>query len=125
MLARRTEISDMYDQALGTMSEFEVLSIPDGYGWSRYVYPIRINDQSIDRDEFLQALAKADIQGSVYFRPIHTFSWYRALGYRPDQFPESCNQYRRLMAIPCHSALTDGQVEYVIATILRLVSSWP
>ena len=122
MLARRTEITDQYSYAFSHLAELELLTEPNGCGWSRYTFPIRISDLTIGRDEFLQRLADKGVQGSVYFKPIHTFSWFQAQGYQPNDYPESVAQYKRLLAVPCHSKLTDAQVNHVIKTVSSIVS---
>lgn len=76
----------------------------------------------IDRNAFIDELKKRGVGASVHFIPLHVHPYYRdAFGYRPESLPTAHGLYLRSISLPIFSAMTDAQVERVIATVEALV----
>jgi dTDP-4-amino-4,6-dideoxygalactose transaminase len=72
----------------------------------------------IGRDEFINALTARRIGSSVHFIPVHLHPYYRdRFGYVPDDFPVALANYQRMLSLPLHPGLSDGDVEDVIAAV--------
>jgi dTDP-4-amino-4,6-dideoxygalactose transaminase len=85
-----------------------------------HLYPIRLELErlSIGRDEAIVRLNARGVGTSVHFIPIHLHPYYRdKYGYRPEDFPVAYDAYQRLISLPLHSALSDEDVEHVIASV--------
>ena len=60
---------------------------------------------------------------SVHFIPLHLHSYYRdTFGERPDDFPVATAQFERAVSLPIWSAMTDGDVERVVAAVRDTVA---
>lgn len=126
LFKRRCEITDAYDEAFSDLDTVELLHRPAGFLWSRYVYPVRLTAKaSIDRDQFLGGLRSAGIQGSVYFRPIHTFSHYQPRVRYPNRLRVAVHEWQRLASLPCHAGLTDDDVQRVINVTRQQLTETP
>jgi perosamine synthetase len=124
MLARRAAIAARYDEAFRGMDALELPSCPPDRSHARHLYVIRLVSPAlrIDRGAFVDELKKRGIGASVHFIPLHVHPYYRdAFGYRPEALPVALDLYQRSISLPIYSAMTDEQVERVIAAVQGLV----
>jgi dTDP-4-amino-4,6-dideoxygalactose transaminase len=50
--------------------------------------------------------------------------WYRqTFGYRPEALPVAHEVYLRSVSLPIYSAMTDAQVERVIAAVFEVIAA--
>ncbi|HEY3412162.1 MAG TPA: DegT/DnrJ/EryC1/StrS family aminotransferase [Armatimonadota bacterium] len=70
------------------------------------------------RDELKAHLAAAGIGSEIYYPiALHRQPCYLDLGYAEGALPESERACREVLALPIHSGLLDGDIEYVCDTI--------
>src|SRR5207249_3824508 len=82
--------------------------------WQRYVLRLRPGTLTIDRNRFIQELSERNVGTSVHFIPIHVHPYYRdKYGFKPDTFPVAYAEYRRILSLPLHPGLSDGDVGHV------------
>ena len=120
MHARRREIVAMYDEAFGACGAFDLPVERDEVQHAWHLYPLRIREGalSITRDEMIEELRARNIGTSVHFIPVHTFTYYREkYGYRPEDFPVTWREAERLISLPLHPGLGDGDVRDVIEAV--------
>jgi dTDP-4-amino-4,6-dideoxygalactose transaminase len=80
--------------------------------WHAYVI------EADGRDRLQAALARAGIGAAVYYPlPLHRQKPYLALGYRDGDFPVAETFSQRCLALPMYPELTDGQIEWVAASL--------
>ena len=53
---------------------------------------------------------------------MHLQPWYRKMGFKEGDFPESEAYYKQAISIPCYPDLTDDQVEQVSDKLHRLLA---
>lgn len=122
--ARRREIVRMYNEHF---SKEEALEIPVKrpyveHAWHLYALRLNTDVLRIDRNEFIDELAKRNIGTSVHFIPVHIHPYYRKkYGYKPDDFPVAYSNYLREVSIPLCPRLTDEDVYDVIEAIMDIV----
>lgn len=81
-------------------------------------------DAPIGRDEFIERLFEQGIGCSVHYVPLHQHPyWKERYGLTPEMFPESQKAYERTVTIPLYTAMTDEQVERVIAAVRRALGA--
>ncbi|MDQ6877306.1 MAG: DegT/DnrJ/EryC1/StrS aminotransferase family protein [Candidatus Dormibacteraeota bacterium] len=120
MQERRTTIAQAYTAAF---NQFEEITPPPerlevDHAW--HIYSIRLNlDQlRIDRGQFINELKRRNIGTSVHFIPIHLHRYYREkYGLRPEDFPVATREYERIVSLPLHPGLSDGDVQDVIQAV--------
>ena len=122
--AQRARIAARYDEAFRAAPELETPTVVDGSETSWHLYVLRLNEEqlSIDRAEFLKALAAENVGTSVHFIPLHCHPWYRErYGFAPEAFPNAYAQYRRAISLPIYGLMSDEDVDDVIAAVRKVV----
>jgi dTDP-4-amino-4,6-dideoxygalactose transaminase len=117
---RRRAVVAAYHAAFGDDEAFELpVERPDvEHAWHLYVLRLRPEVLSIGRDQFIEELTRRKIGTSVHFIPIHLHPYYRdRYGYAPDTFPVANSNYRRMLSLPLHPGLTEGDVADVVEAV--------
>jgi len=63
------------------------------------------------RDQLIDYLASKKIHSSVHFKPLHL---YNLLKVDKKILPVSEKEWVKLLSLPCHSGMTDDDVDYVV-----------
>ncbi len=124
ILKRRREIVELYRQALAPLEAFDLPVERDDCQSAWHLFPIRIREGAlkISRDEFIEEMRARNIGTSVHFIPVHTFTYYREkYGFKDQDFPVAFRESERLVSLPLHPGLSDGDVEDVVAAIRDIV----
>ena len=85
--------------------------------WHQYV--IRVEpDFPLSRDELAEYLRSKGIGTAVHYPiPVHHQPLYRKLGYPQDDCPNAVEASRRVLSLPVHPLLSDGDLDYIIESI--------
>ena len=121
---RRQEVARAYDEAFAGVAALETpTELPDvESSWHLYVLRLRPEHLRIGRDDFIRDLSDRNIGTSVHYRPLHMMTFYsEKYGYAPEALPVSRNAFERMISIPVHPRLTDGDVADVIDAVLSIV----
>lgn len=122
MLARRTEIATRYRQAFSDDERLELLATHDDrdHAWHLFVVKLKHEALSIDRNRFIEILKERGIGTSVHFIPLHCHPYYRSTyQLQPDDLPVAHALYQRSVSLPIYSAMSDADVDRVIAAVLE------
>jgi dTDP-4-amino-4,6-dideoxygalactose transaminase len=122
---RRREIVSAYNLAFRDVDALEIpVERPEvEHAWHLYVLRLRPGTLRIGRDRFIEELTARNIGTSVHFIPIHLHPYYRQkYGYSPDQFPVAYGNYQRMLSLPLHPMLTDGDVSDVVGAVLDVAT---
>jgi UDP-2-acetamido-2-deoxy-ribo-hexuluronate aminotransferase len=115
--AARQALGARYDAGL---REVPGLQIPARDPRSSHVfhqYTIKVDEVS-QRPKLQQHLAQHGIPSAIYYPlPVHQQPAYAYLGYRAGQFPVAEHLCRQVLSLPLHPALTEEQVDYIVASI--------
>lgn len=120
---RRKEIVAKYNEVFAGMPEIIVQKdIPESDS-VRHLYILRLNPDKlkINRRQFFDAMAAENIMCNVHYIPVYLQPFYRDRGYEPGLCPEAEALYENMMSIPLYPAMTDKDVEDVIAAVKKLV----
>jgi dTDP-4-amino-4,6-dideoxygalactose transaminase len=122
--ARRTAITGRYDEAFDDLPFDSFAPLPDGDVHARHLYTILVDPvrAGFSRDDLAARLAAAGIATSVHFPAVHLHSYYaRQFGFAAGQFPFAEAIAARVLSLPLSPALTDDQVDVVIAAVRHAV----
>ena len=120
---RREAVAMAYHQALADLP----LQLPpgprDGDTHSWHLYVVRLADEArIGRDAFIEKLFAAGIGCSVHYVPLHLHPYWRErYSLTPEHFPQSQKAYERMVSLPLYTAMSDADVERVIAAVRGLL----
>jgi len=124
---KRQRIAEIYYEEL---KDIPRLALPklhcamEDHSW--YLFNVLIEPDNtkngIDRDSFIDELAKRDIGTSVHYKPLHRMTYYKEkYGLKPEMFPNAERVFERCVSLPMFSAMTDEQVDYVIKNIKEVL----
>ncbi len=114
---RRKEIWERYNEAFRDLPVITPLPPePDTkHSFHLYTLLLKLEDISINRDEFLQEMTRRNIGVGVHYIALHLHPYYqREFGYKKGQFPNAEWISERTVSIPLSPKLTDEDVEDVI-----------
>lgn len=126
MWARRRDIAQRYTEAFSTLPQLH--TPPDAprdgqHAWHLYLLRLNLDQLTLNRAEFIQALKNLNIGTSVHFIPLHLHPYYReTYGYLPNDLPVAYQEYQRLVSLPIYSRMTDQDVRDVIDAVTTLVA---
>lgn len=113
--SRRREIAERYNAAFRDIRRLSVPLAPAGSEHVYHLYSLRVDG---DRQAFQDALTAAGVGNGVYYPiPLYRTDLFKAMGLRPEDFPVCEAAAARIVSIPCHPALSDADVERVIAAV--------
>ena len=111
-LARR------YDEMLADLPVVTPWQHPDSYsGLHLYVIRLKLGEIRASHREVFESLRKQGIGVNLHYIPVHTQPFYAAMGFAPDDFPESMRYYKEAISIPMFHGLTFEQQDAVVAAL--------
>lgn len=121
---RRREVVAAYHEAFAGEDALELPVERNDveHAWHLYVLRLRPGVLAIDRGRFIEEMTRRRIGTSVHFIPLHLHPYYRdTYGYGPGQFPVAQSNYERMLSLPLHPGLSDGDVADVITAVRDIV----
>jgi dTDP-4-amino-4,6-dideoxygalactose transaminase len=110
---RRRWLAARYAEQLADLP----LELPRVARWAQHVFHLYVV-RTDARDELRGRLGAAGIETGIHYPvPIHLQPAYADLGYHPGDHPVAESSSRRILSLPMHPYLTDGDVERVCATV--------
>jgi dTDP-4-amino-4,6-dideoxygalactose transaminase len=121
-LVRRRAIAARYDAGLAALPIDRFAPVPSGTTHAHHLYTILVDGRAgRSRDDVADALAAEGISTSVHFPPVHLHGFYRdRYGFREGQFPHAERIARHVLSLPMSPAITDAQVDRVVAAVRRV-----
>ena len=123
-VARRKEIRRKYDEAFSAMPELFVQKEDPNSDSCRHLYILRLVPEKlkIGRREFFEALGAENIICNVHYIPTYYFPYYEKQGYKKGLCPNAEKLYDEMITIPLYAAMTDEDINDVIAAVTKLVN---
>jgi UDP-4-amino-4,6-dideoxy-N-acetyl-beta-L-altrosamine transaminase len=119
-IARRRELAARYDELLQGLNVVIPFQDPATRS-SWHLYVIQMREPSQRRTVF-DRLRKAGVLVNVHYIPIHLHPYYRAMGFRPGDFPEAEKYYRAAITLPLFYGLKDAEQDFVVETLRDAVA---
>jgi dTDP-4-amino-4,6-dideoxygalactose transaminase len=124
--ARRVRLADRYDALLAGLPLRLPARLPDrNSAWHLYGVEILPGPGIASRAEVFAALRAADIGVNVHYIPIHTQPYYRALGFKPGDFPAAERYYAQALSLPLFPELRDVDQERVVEVLATALQRRP
>jgi len=124
-LARRKQIAARYARDLQGLPGIRIPAVRDDVEPAWHLYPIRLQleELSATRDEIFKALRAENIGVNVHYIPVHLHSYYRdRFGHGRGEYLVAENAFDRLLSLPMFHAMSDGDVEDVIAAVAKVLN---
>ena len=115
---RRHVLARRYDTLLAGLPVVTPWQDPAGRS-ALHLYPIQVDDAGGGRTrrQVYDAMRAAGIGVNVHYIPVHTQPYYRALGFRPGDFPVAESYYARAISLPMYVDLSDSQQDTVVEAL--------
>jgi perosamine synthetase len=120
----RKRIVQRYDHAFAEIPQIiPPARRPDvEHAWHLYVVRLDLDQLTITRGEFIEALRQRRIGTSVHFIPLHLHPFYReAYGYQPADLPTASAAYERIVSLPMFPDMTDDDIEDVVEAVVATI----
>lgn len=118
-VARRHEIAARYNTTLAELPMTLPWQRPDSYS-AYHLYVIRLQLGSLSElshGEVFEALRFKGILVNLHYIPVHTQPYYKDMGFRHGDFPESERYYTEAISLPMYPNLTNEQQDSVVAAL--------
>lgn len=122
-IKRRREIVDHYNKSFKDVdwlsTPFEKANVVSAF----HLYVLQINFEAIgkSRKEVMVELRNKKIGTQVLYIPVHFQPYYRKnLGYKQGDYPTAEKYYKKALSIPLYPKMTQGDVDYVVESIINL-----
>jgi UDP-4-amino-4,6-dideoxy-N-acetyl-beta-L-altrosamine transaminase len=119
-VARRRALAERYDRLLAGLPLTTPYHAPERV--SAYHLYVIVLDQPERRRPVFEALRAAGIGVNVHYIPVHTQPYYRALGFKPGDFPAAEAYYAGAISLPMHAGLSEAQQDEVIGRVREALS---
>jgi perosamine synthetase len=118
----RDEIIAQYDEAFADVSGIRTPPDPVESDPMYHLYAIEVREEfGCDREKFVNAMHAENIGVQVHYVPLHYHPYFQEeFGYERGMYPETERVYDRLVSLPLHPEMDDGDVSDVIDAIQRL-----
>ena len=117
---RRREIAALYTEGLTGVGDLGLPVVREGRTHQFYLYTVRTGE----RDRLMEHLAARGVETRInYPTPIHLMRGYRFLGCREGSLPVTESLAGRILSLPMHPLLTEGDVVRVIEAVRNYFSS--
>jgi len=120
---RRHELARRYDELLADLPVLSPWQHPDSYsGLHLYVIRLKLGEIRASHREVFESLREQGIGVNLHYIPVHTQPFYEAMGFAPDDFPESMRYYNEAISIPMYHGLTFEQQDAVVGALKQALS---
>jgi UDP-4-amino-4,6-dideoxy-N-acetyl-beta-L-altrosamine transaminase len=115
-LNRRNEIATLYNEAFENTSIITPKVANDVFH-AYHLYVVQVND----RLGIYNHLRSKGIYSQVHYIPVHTFPYYKNLGWKNGDMPISEKYYEHCLSLPMYPTLTNDEQTHVINSVLEFV----
>ena len=88
--------------------------MPNGQINAHHLFVIEVNN----RKELYDQLRENKIFAQIHYIPVHTFPYYKNIGYQSADLTNAEAYYTRCISLPMYPTLTLEEQEYVINKVL-------
>ncbi len=123
MRKQRQRIAELYLREFANLREIELPPTDKNRLHSWHLFPIRLKleNLSIDRNEFIEELKRQDIGCSVHWRPLHLHPLYaKKYGWREKHLPNATKVWTQLVSLPIFPSMTAAEINQVINVVKNL-----
>jgi UDP-4-amino-4-deoxy-L-arabinose-oxoglutarate aminotransferase len=122
---KRAEIALLYTELLSEVAAVQPLSAPDyvmTHCWHLFIIRLDIEEISMSRDDFMQALKEKQVGTGLHFRATHTQKYYREKYTDEVSLPDTEWNSERICSLPLYPDMTKDDVYRVVETIKQVIA---
>ena len=123
VLDQRRRLADIYDRGLSDLAHVRPLMTAADRTHAHHILVVRLETARLrrSRDEVVASLRERGIGANVHYRPPYLHPYYRErLGTRPGLCPIAEDAAERIVTLPLHTRMTEGDVRYVLDALAEI-----
>ena len=120
-VARRHEIAQRYNLLLKDLPVTLPWQHPEGYS-GLHLYVIRVSGSKENHRTVFESLRGQGIGVNLHYIPVHTQPYYAAMGFKPEDFPDSMAYYSEAISLPMFPSMTEEQQDGVISVLKKTLA---
>ncbi|MBE7414808.1 MAG: UDP-4-amino-4,6-dideoxy-N-acetyl-beta-L-altrosamine transaminase [Deltaproteobacteria bacterium] len=119
-IAKRAGIAALYDRLFSKYQFVRPPSVPGGMRSAWHLYPARIpfSELGVERKDLFRLMSEIGIGLQVHYIPVHTQPYYKAMGFKPGDFPRALRFYAEEVSLPIYPLLSDEEAGAVAEGLL-------
>ncbi len=119
LLLRRKNIFKKYNSFFSKTGWAQLPPAKDEFKETSYhIYLLRIKDISEEqRDRIIEEINKREVAVNVHFIPLPMLSIFRERNFKIENFPNSYDNYSRVITLPVYPQLSDDDVKLIINSV--------
>jgi len=124
---RRRAVAEFYNREFAGIAE---LALPtyapydQRHAWHLYTPLVRIEQLTIDRDQFMAELKKLNIGSGLHYKAIHHHAWYREhLPIADEALPNASYASERILSLPLFPKMTEQDAQDVVAAVKQVIAT--
>lgn len=112
---KRHEIAERYNFLLKDLPIQIPHQLCNTYsGYHLYVIRLKLNDSFTDHKKVFENLRANQIGVNLHYIPVHMQPYYKSMGFKCGDFPESENYYKEAISLPMYPDLSISDQERVV-----------
>ena len=126
-LELRRKYVAMYDRGFSDIPELETLTRHNDSDRAHHIYIIalRLEQLTVDRDEFLNAIQESGIGVAVHYIALHLQPYYvENFKTKPQDYPVASNYSERILTLPLYPKMSEADAERIINTVQDLITKF-
>ena len=117
--AKRKKVAKFYNEKLSKNKKINIPVFEKYFDPSLHLYVVKIKNNK--RDKLLVKLRKKGIYTNVHYLPIHLHPFFKKLGFKSGQYPNSEKYGAEALSIPIYPNLKIKDQKKVIKEILKIL----
>ncbi|MFK5893082.1 MAG: UDP-4-amino-4,6-dideoxy-N-acetyl-beta-L-altrosamine transaminase [Pseudomonadota bacterium] len=118
----RHDICEKYNRLLSDSPLILPWQNPDSYS-ALHLYPVQIKDEcKVNRLQVFESMRCQGVGVNVHYIPVHTQPFYKNLGFKMKDFPNSVKYYQRTISLPVFSSLNEDEQLKVVNSLKMSLS---
>lgn len=121
LLARRRQLIEKYDKALGGHNVQVLDHYGNGHESSGHLYLVRLlGRDEAHRNRVITEMAKREIACNVHYKPLPMMTAYKAMGFDIGDYPNAYAMFSNEITLPLHTRLTDEQADFLLQNFIEI-----
>jgi UDP-4-amino-4,6-dideoxy-N-acetyl-beta-L-altrosamine transaminase len=122
-VTKRHELQQRYDVLLKDLPVITPHQFKDSYS-ALHLYPIQLELEKINpsHSQVFDELRENGLGVNLHYIPVHMQPYYRDMGFKPGDYPNSERYYSRTISLPLFQGLTRVQQNQVAEVLARVIT---
>ncbi|HMR72417.1 MAG TPA: DegT/DnrJ/EryC1/StrS family aminotransferase, partial [Candidatus Saccharibacteria bacterium] len=122
--AARQKNAELLNERLKDVAGIRLPSVKDGRSHVYHQYTILLEDAAVSRELFIERLRDKGVGAGVYYpKPLHSYPHIAALGYSLGDYPVAERIAARVVSLPVHPKVSEGDIEIIATAVQESLSA--